>query len=110
MTFSEHLRYLRGPLTQKDFSRMLGIPLTSYHRYELGERAPDINLLAQIVKCVGISADILLGLPTSPGVNTAADARLKDAIFFQHIRNKDAVIELQQEIIANLTRTMQTLI
>ena len=62
MTFAEHMRHIRGDLTQTAFCRKLGIPLTTYQRYEKGERVPDIEVFAQIVRRTGISADTLLGL------------------------------------------------
>jgi transcriptional regulator with XRE-family HTH domain len=62
MTFAEHMRNERGDLSQSAFCRKLGIPLTTYQRYETGERVPDINVFAKIVRRTGLSADTLLGL------------------------------------------------
>lgn len=108
MTFAEHLRYLRGDLTQTAFCRRLGIPLTTYQRYEKGERVPDITLLAQIVRCVGISADILLGLDSLHDANgTPADRG--QSSYSPHLNKKDAIIANQQETIANLTHAIQAL-
>jgi len=62
MTFSEHLKHLRGELTQTVFCKQLGVPFTTYYRYEKGERPPSIDFLVRIVKHTGVSADTLLGL------------------------------------------------
>ena len=96
MTFAEHLRNIRGDLTQTAFCRRMGIPLTTYQRYEKGERVPDIDLLAQIVRRVGISADTLLGLDHVSCPQGTAE-------------QKDLIIAQQTETIANLTLTIKAL-
>lgn len=108
MTFAEHLRYLRGNLTQTAFCRRLGIPLTTYQRYEKGERVPDITLLAQIVRCVGISADTLLGLDQSPDA-TGLTADQGRSSHNPPLDKKDAIIANQKETIANLTHAINAL-
>ena len=98
MTFSEKLKQLRGDLTQSAFCRKLGIPLTTYQRYEKGERVPNIDVLAQIVKRTSISSDTLLGLDHVAGtqVQSAAD-------------QKDLIIAQQEETIAKLTSVVKAL-
>jgi transcriptional regulator with XRE-family HTH domain len=103
MTFAEHLRRLRGDLTQTAFCRGLGIPLTTYQRYEKGERVPDIELLAQIVRCVGISADTLLGL------ERVTDADEGKPSCDQPRDKKDVIIAHQAETIKNLTQAIKAL-
>ena len=78
MTFANHMRQHRGNLTQSAFCRKLKIPLTTYQRYEKGERVPDINVLIQVVKCLGVSADTLLGclLYTSPSPRDRTRSRM----------------------------------
>ena len=98
MTFSEKLKQLRGDLTQSAFCRKLGIPLTTYQRYEKGERVPNIDVLAQIVKRTSISSDTLLGLDHVAGtqVQSATD-------------KKDLIIAQQAETIANLASVVKAL-
>lgn len=108
MTFSEHLKHARGNLTQSAFCRKLGIPLTTYQRYEKGERVPDIDVLVQVVKCLGISADTLLGLDQltdEPG--TAAHNRHSST--HKHLAKKDILIAQQTETIENLTHIIAVL-
>lgn len=83
MTFAKHLRQMRGDLTQSAFSKKLGIPFTTYHRYEKGLRVPDINVLAQIVKLTGVSADTLLGLKHKAGTRGVPDK--KDLVIAQQL-------------------------
>ena len=56
MTFAERLKLLRGHLgmTQTAFAKKLGLPQNTYHRYEKGERVPDINALTKISKSLSI--------------------------------------------------------
>ena len=81
MTFAEHRRHVRGELTQSAFCRKLGIPLTTYQRYETGERVPSIDILAKIVRRTGISADTLLGLKHK--ADTLGIADKKDLVIAQ---------------------------
>lgn len=108
MTFAEHLRHLRGNLTQTAFCRSLGIPLTTYQRYEKGERVPDIELLAQIVRCVGISADTLLGLERVPDTDEVSGKKGHPSCN-QPRDKKDAIIADQSETIKNLTQAIKAL-
>lgn len=96
MTFAEHMRHRRGDLTQSAFCRKLGIPLTTYQRYESGTRVPNIDVLVHIVRRIGVSADTLLGLgpmADTPGV----------------IDEKDRIITLQSEAIENILRIVEAL-
>lgn len=108
MTFAEHLRNLRGHLTQTAFCRRLGIPLTTYQRYEKGERVPDIELLAQIVRCVGVSADTLLGLEHVTDADDASDNKGQRSCN-QPLDKKDTIIALQAETIKTLTQAIKAL-
>jgi transcriptional regulator with XRE-family HTH domain len=91
MTFAEHMRHTRGDLTQSAFCRKLGIPLTTYQRYESGARVPNIDVLVKIVWCIGVSADTLLGLDQMTDTQGGID-------------KKDNIIRLQAEAIENLPR------
>ncbi len=68
---SARLNSLRGKRTKSAFSKLLGIPYTSYCDYEKGIRSPDSQTLTAICRTLDISADWLLGLsatPTAPGL------------------------------------------
>jgi transcriptional regulator with XRE-family HTH domain len=108
MTFAEHLRRLRGDLTQTAFCRGLGIPLTTYQRYEKGERVPDIELLAQIVRCVGLSADTLLGLERVSGADETSENKGHPSGNLPR-NKKDAIIAHQAETIKTLTQAIKAL-
>jgi transcriptional regulator with XRE-family HTH domain len=108
MTFAEHMKHNRGNLTQSAFCRKIKIPLTTYQRYEKGERVPDINVLVQIVKCLGISADTLLGLDQSLGDHEVPASRVHPS-GNKHLIQKDAIIASQTETIENLTHVIKAL-
>ncbi len=107
MTFAARLRLIRGDLTQTAFAAKLGFPQNTYHRYEKGERVPDIKALAKISKSLNISADELLGLHAmkhAPANNKPLSSTTcqSDA--------KDATIAKQAETIVTLTRSLKKLI
>jgi transcriptional regulator with XRE-family HTH domain len=106
MTFSEHMRSLRGNLTQSAFCRKIGIPLTTYQRYEKGERVPDINVFAQVVRAVGISADTLLGLNPFQ-VTQDPTKRRGDSSYHRVMDKKDIVIVQQGETIEAMTYALK---
>lgn len=108
MTFSEHMRSLRGNLTQSAFCRKIGIPLTTYQRYEKGERVPDIEVLAQVVRAVGISADTLLGLNTFLGTQDPTK-KSGDSSYHRVMDRKDIVIVQQGETIEAMTYALKML-
>jgi transcriptional regulator with XRE-family HTH domain len=108
MTFAEHMRGLRGALTQSAFCRKLGIPLTTYQRYEKGERVPDIDVLAQVVRAVGISADTLLGLKPVQGTQESANTS-GESSFQRMMDRKDIIIVQQGETIEAMTYTLKML-
>ncbi len=108
MTFAEHMRALRGTLTQSAFCRKLGIPLTTYQRYEKGERVPDIEVLAQVVRAVGISADTLLGLPPMQGTQEHAKVSGRSS-YSSLMDTKDIIIVQQSEAIDAMTYTLKLL-
>jgi len=48
-------------LTQKDITRALEIPYSTYRRYEAGERTPDVPALIQIADFYQVTIDYLVG-------------------------------------------------
>lgn len=108
MTFAEHMRGLRGSLTQSAFCRKLGIPLTTYQRYEKGERVPDIEVLARVVRAIGISADTLLGLNPMQGEQDHAKMSC-GASYTGSMDRKDIVIVQQGETIEAMTYALKLL-
>ena len=71
-SFGERLEILRNGLTQKAFANKIGIPLNSYTNWVRGIREPSLSAILSICTQLGISSDWLLGLSTSPGVNTVS--------------------------------------
>ena len=51
----ERLRSVRGDVSQSDFADRLGISLSSWRRYESGERDPDAETLVALHEKVGVN-------------------------------------------------------
>ena len=62
--FCQRVKSLRGTTSQVVFASKIGVSQNSYSRYESGERIPGIDVLAQIARTFGVSADWLLGIGT----------------------------------------------
>lgn len=54
-------------ITQKALAKTIGSTQQSISRYQRGERTPDIDTLAALVKVFEVSADYLLGLENEDG-------------------------------------------
>ena len=63
---SERLKELRGPTSQSEMARQLGMPRPQWIRYETGKSVPGSDILAEICRVHDCSADWLLGLRTPP--------------------------------------------
>ena len=59
---SDRLRELRGPTSQSEMARTLGIVRQQWIKYETGQSAPGADILARICRVHACSADWLLGL------------------------------------------------
>ena len=106
MTFPARLQLIRGDLTQTAFAKKLGIQQNTYHRYEKGDRVPDIKALIKISKCLHISADELLGL------NHLKHGLPNQGHSTQHASApdiRDETIAKQAETITNLSRSLKKL-
>lgn len=53
------LRKLRGEQSQKAFAEKIGVPLSTYQRYEGGTRIPPPNVITQIASACAVPADII---------------------------------------------------
>lgn len=64
MTFGEKLVYYRSKknMTQKALAETLGITPTRLNYWEKGKREPDIAMVRQLAKILGVSANVLIGL------------------------------------------------
>lgn len=54
------IRELRGQLTQEEFARTLGISQAQLSKYEAGQTAPPLGLLAHLAKWSGRTTDWIL--------------------------------------------------
>lgn len=66
ISFSSNLRKYReaAGYTVKEFSKILGVPYSTYMGYERGRREPNFTAVDKIAKALGISPGTLLGIPT----------------------------------------------
>lgn len=62
---SDRLKELRGPSSQSEMARVLGIARQQWIKYETGQSAPGAEILAHICRVHACSADWLLGLKES---------------------------------------------
>ncbi len=69
----ERLKLLRKELkkTQTDIANVLGITVSAYGNYELGQREPDNANLIKLAKYFGVSTDYLLGLSEERTASTS---------------------------------------
>lgn len=59
---SDRLKELRGPTSQAEMARSLGMPRPQWIRYETGQTVPGADILATICRVHACSADWLLGI------------------------------------------------
>lgn len=59
----ERLKTLRitNKLRQQDLANLLGITVSAYGNYELGQREPSLNMLCTLADYFNVSVDYLLG-------------------------------------------------
>lgn len=115
-TFSDKLKKLRGALTQAEFARRIGLAQNSYHRYESGERIPDIDVLSKLASRLNVSTDWLLGLEDNEEIpstmvlaQAASEHHDPTEIYCPSCGQKDKTIASQAESIVNLTRSLDAL-
>lgn len=70
------LRRLSGD-TQKQTAEKLGVSLSAVRSWEQGRSAPTCEMLAQICRTYGASADELLGLPGVTGMSEAEEREVR---------------------------------
>ena len=60
---SERMRSLRKGknLKQEELTELIGIPIRTYRRYEIGEREPTVSALWKIADFYNVSVDYLIG-------------------------------------------------
>ena len=64
----ERIRILRKEknLKQEEAAKLLGLSISSYCRYERGEREPDASVLWRMADLFGVSIDYLVGRTDVP--------------------------------------------
>lgn len=64
MDYIDHIKEARDKkgISQRQFSKMLGLAETTYSPYERRQRKMDVDMLIQICKLLDLSADEILGL------------------------------------------------
>ena len=64
----ERIRILRKEknLNQEEAAKLLGLSISSYCRYERGEREPDAPVLWRMADLFGVSIDYLVGRTDTP--------------------------------------------
>jgi transcriptional regulator with XRE-family HTH domain len=99
-SFGDRLEELRGDLSQRDFAKKIGVPLTSYTNWVLGVSQPKFESIYAICSKLGVSADWLLGLSSAPPAPTADAPSGHPEDFWRDL------VASQQQTIADLTRLL----
>lgn len=81
-SFKARLEDLQGERTQREFAKLLGIPLNTYTNWLLYARRPTADAIIAICTKLGVSSDWLLGLaderrPNSEHQNECAESEWK---------------------------------
>lgn len=71
------LRQLRAHLSQKEFSEKINVPLTTYQRYESGERLPKGDVLHRIASIFDVPVEWLM---TGSRVIEKTDEQIRDIV------------------------------
>ena len=73
-TISSRLRELRGPVSQAEIAKSIGIAQQGWARYEKGKAMPGAEAIHQICDKLGVSADWLLGLSDTKRCRSSAQS------------------------------------
>lgn len=116
--FAEKLEKLREHLTQKEFAKRLGIPLTTYTNWIAGIRRPSVKAIVSICSHLGVPSDWLLGLAPPParagGLSSAPGSSAKngrgsgDARLIEIIAKQHDLIARQHQLIECVTKKYAT--
>lgn len=91
----KRLRALRKEkgLTQTDLGNLLGITVSAYGNYELGQREPSIEMLIKLADYFGVSVDYLIGHDSTTDqefkIKKAAPITDADSKFIESYLNAD---------------------
>ena len=110
--FSSRLRTLRGNLSQKEMAEKLGIPQQTYCGWELGNRQPKLDKLAEIASQFAVSVDWLLGFegtgPSSVSLTVANGSAAASGNAAATVSSPLTSNEMRlMETIATLSRTIE---
>lgn len=72
--FNENLKEARlaAGMSQKDVAEKIGVAKSTYSLYESGGREPDVTKIRKLAEILGVSGDMLLGIPESEPSTLAA--------------------------------------
>lgn len=65
-TIGERLKALRGNRSLTEMAELLGVSRARYSHWENNRRSPDLGMVADIAKTLGVSTDYLLGRTDDP--------------------------------------------
>lgn len=72
--FNENLKEARlaAGMSQKDVAEKIGVAKSTYSLYESGSREPDVSKIRKLAEILGVSGDMLLGIPKNEPSTLAA--------------------------------------
>jgi transcriptional regulator with XRE-family HTH domain len=87
------IKHLRGPDTQLDFAKKLGMTLRSYQRYESGERMPKGDVAQRIASFRGLPVDFLLHGEARQITLDEAREQVKYDLWLEGVKPEDDILE-----------------
>ena len=104
MPFSKKLSKMRNDkgLTQKQMAAMIGVGIAQVRRYEKGKSSPTLEVIKNIAKTLGISADELI-FDKGEGV---ADTRLMDKKLLEQFEKVSKLRGYDKEVIMTIIDSM----
>jgi transcriptional regulator with XRE-family HTH domain len=104
MPFSEKLSKLRSArgLTQEQMAQMVGVGIAQIRRYEKGKSSPTLDVIKNIAKTLGISADELL---FDKGEDVAA-SRIMDKRLLEQFESVSSLSPRDKEAVMTIIDSM----
>lgn len=104
MPFAEKLSKLRGAkgITQEQMAQMVGVGIAQIRRYEKGKSSPTLEVIKNIAKTLGISADELL---FDKGEEVAA-SRIMDKRLLEQFESVSSLSAGDKEVVMTIIDSM----
>ena len=86
-------------LTKKEVAKILGIHESTYGKYELGQRVPDLKMAAALAAYYGVTVDFLLGGPV--GGNLPPLPEIIENIGIKDAKHRESLQDIIEMMLTN---------